>query len=46
LYNGAVLGFGVAGDARKTLTFFADLEAEIGGPVKSWRGNVGVNKSW
>jgi autotransporter-associated beta strand protein len=46
LYNGAVLGFGFAGDARKTLTFFADLEAEIGGPVKSWRGNVGMNKSW
>ena len=46
LRSGAIVGAGFAGDARKTLAFFVDVETELGGPVRSWRGNVGVNKTW
>jgi outer membrane autotransporter protein len=44
--NTALIGGTVAGRASAGLRLFAEIDSEIGGPLSSWRGNVGVQKSW
>ncbi|HKT79156.1 MAG TPA: autotransporter domain-containing protein, partial [Vicinamibacterales bacterium] len=46
LVNGAVLGAGFVGEMFGSFRFFADVQGEVSGPVKSWTGNVGLNKTW
>jgi outer membrane autotransporter protein len=46
LRNSAVLGFSIAGNRAKRLRFFANVDAEISGPMTNVTANVGVNRSW
>jgi autotransporter-associated beta strand protein len=46
LRNSAVVGVGIAGNRAKRLRFFANVDAEISGPLTNVTANVGVNKSW
>ena len=45
LRNSAVIGFSIAGNARR-LRLFANVDAEISGPATGWSGSVGLNRSW
>jgi hypothetical protein len=46
LRDSAVVGFGIAGNRAKRLRLFANVDTEISGPMTSWSGNVGINKTW
>jgi outer membrane autotransporter protein len=46
LRDSAVVGFSIAGNRSKGLRVFANVDAEISGPMTGWSGNVGINKIW
>jgi len=44
--DSALLGLGLTAVMRGNLRLFAEVDGDLGGPSKSWRGSFGLNKTW